>query len=103
MLQIPKNDSIIPFSMESLNELYWKLNFSQRSKIFEILLSEDVHLPKNNPPYLSSTFPYKANQIISLLSCLLGYYSDEWVDEPILGFLSIFSNEENASVIFNCS
>jgi hypothetical protein len=25
---------------------------------------------------------------------MLGYFSEEWVDEPILGFLSIFSIEE---------
>jgi hypothetical protein len=45
----------------------------------------------------------KGNQIISSLCCLLGYYSDEWVDEPILGFLSIFSTEEKATTQFNFS
>jgi hypothetical protein len=38
-----------------------------------------------------------------MLSYLLGYYSDEWVDEPILGFLSIFSTEEKVSIKFNFS
>jgi hypothetical protein len=32
---------------------------------------------------------------------LLGYFSDEWVDEPILGFLSIFSAEEKATTQFD--
>jgi hypothetical protein len=32
---------------------------------------------------------------------MLGYYSDEWVDEPILGFMSIFSTEEKVYVKFN--
>jgi hypothetical protein len=36
-----------------------------------------------------------------MLSCLLGYYSNEWVDEPILVFLFIFSTEEKVSVKFN--
>jgi hypothetical protein len=57
--------------------------------------------PKMNPPYHSSIFSVKGNQIISSLCCLLGYYSDEWVDEPILGFLSIFSTEEKATTQFN--
>jgi hypothetical protein len=103
MLQIPQNDSTTPFSVEALNELYQKLTFPQRAQIFEIFLPEDAQLPKKNPPYPSSIFPEKANQIISMLSCLLGYYSDEWVDEPILGFLSIFSTEEKVSVKFNFS
>jgi hypothetical protein len=32
---------------------------------------------------------------------LLGYFSDEWVDEPILGFLSIFSVEEKVAIQFD--
>jgi hypothetical protein len=46
-------------------------------------------------------FSVKGNQVISSLCYLLEYYSDEWVDEPILGFLSIFSTEEKATTQFN--
>jgi hypothetical protein len=46
-------------------------------------------------------FSEKGNQIISLLCCLLDYFSDEWVDEPILGFLSIFFAEEKATIQFD--
>jgi hypothetical protein len=46
-------------------------------------------------------FSEKGNQVISSLCCLLGYYSDEWVDEPILGFLSIFSAEEKSTTQFD--
>jgi hypothetical protein len=60
-------------------------------------------LPKKNPPYTSSIFFVRENQIISTLCYLLGYFSDEWVDEPILGFLSIFSIEEKATVQFDFS
>jgi hypothetical protein len=38
-----------------------------------------------------------------MLSYMLGYYSGEWVDDPILGFLSIFSTEERVSIKFNFS
>jgi hypothetical protein len=103
MLQIPQNKSTTPFFVESINELYQKLTFSQRAQFFEIFLREDAQLPKKNPPCPSSIFPEKDNQIISMLSCILGYYSDEWVYEPILGFLSIFSTEENVSMNFNFS
>jgi hypothetical protein len=46
-------------------------------------------------------FSTKGNQIISSLCALLGYYSDQWVDEPILGFLSIFSNDEQPTTQFD--
>jgi hypothetical protein len=66
-------------------------------------LPEDAQLPKKNPPYPSSIFSVRANQIISILCYLLGYFSDEWVDEPILGFLSMFSAEEKTIVQFDFS
>jgi hypothetical protein len=31
----------------------------------------------------------------------MGYFSDQWVDEPILGFLSIFSTEERPTTQFD--
>jgi hypothetical protein len=33
----------------------------------------------------------------------LGYYSDQWVDEPILGILSIFSTDKKPTTQFNFS
>jgi hypothetical protein len=43
----------------------------------------------------------KGNQVISSLYALLGYFSDHWVDEPILGFLSIFSTDEKPTTQFD--
>jgi hypothetical protein len=103
IMQIPRADSLSPFSIEILTEMYQKLSFPQRAQIFEIFLPENAQLPKKNPPYHSSIFSVKGNQVISSLCCLLGYYSDEWIDEPILGFLSIFSTKEKATTQFNFS
>jgi hypothetical protein len=71
MMQIPITDSSSPFSIEILTELYQKLSFPQRSHIFEIFLPEDMQFPKKNPPYPSSIFSVKGNQIISTLFFLL--------------------------------
>jgi hypothetical protein len=101
MLQIPRAESFSPFTIEILTEMYQKLSFPQRVQIFELFLPESAPLPKANPPYQSSIFSAKGNQIISSLCSLLGYYSDEWVDEPILGYLSIFSTEERATMQFD--
>jgi hypothetical protein len=71
MMQIPRTDSARPFSIEILTKLYQKLSFPKRSHIFEIFFPEDMHLPKRNPPYPSSIFSVKGNQIISTLFFLL--------------------------------
>jgi hypothetical protein len=101
MMQIPRTESASPFNLEIITELYQKLSFPQRAQIFEFFLPQDAQFPKSNPPYPSSLFSEKGNQVISSLCCLLGYFSDEWVDEPILGFLSIFSTEENPTTQFD--
>jgi hypothetical protein len=101
MLQIPTIDSTGPFSIEVLNDVYQKISFPQRAQIFEIILLEDAQLPKKNHPYPSSIFSIGENQIISTLCYLLRYFSNELVDEPILGFMSIFSTEEKATVQFD--
>jgi hypothetical protein len=101
MMQITHAESASPFSLEILTELYQKMTFPQRAQIFEIFLPTSAPLPSTNPLYPSSLFSTKGNQIISSLCALLGYYSDQWVDEPILGFLSIFSNDEQPTTQFD--
>jgi hypothetical protein len=66
-----------------------------------LFLPQDAQFPKKNPPYHSYIFSEKGNQIISTLFCLLGYFSDKLVDDPILGFMSIFSVEEKVATQFD--
>jgi hypothetical protein len=101
MMQVPRAEPRSPLTLEILTEMYQNLSFPQRAQIFELFLPQDAQFPKKNPPYHSSIFSEKGNQIISTLCCLLGYFSDEWVDEPILGFLSIFSAEEKVATHFD--
>jgi hypothetical protein len=77
------------------------MTFPQRAQIFELFLPPSTQFSSTNPPYPSSMFSTKGNQIISSLCTLLGYYSDQWVDEPILGFLSIFSTNEKPTTQFD--
>jgi hypothetical protein len=103
MMQIPQADSASPFNLEILTELYQKMTFSQTTQIFELFLPTSTQFPSTNPPYMSSMFSTKGNQVISSLCALLGYYSDQWVDEPILGFLSIFSTDEKPTTQYDFS
>jgi hypothetical protein len=101
MMQISRAESASPFNLEIITELYQKLSFPQRAQIFELFLPQAAHLPTTNPLYPYSLFLVKGNQVISSLCALLGYFLDQWVDEPILGFLSIFSIDEKPTTQFN--
>jgi len=65
MMLAPTMENATPFSLEALTQLYQKLDFSTRARIFDIFLPENAQLPEKNPPYPSSIFPNQANQIIS--------------------------------------
>jgi hypothetical protein len=103
MMQIPHVGSVAPLNLEILTELYQKMTFPQRAQIFKLFLPTFAQFPSTNPPYPSSMFSTKRKKVISSLCALLGYYSDQWVDEPILGFLSIFSNDEKPTTQFDYS
>jgi hypothetical protein len=75
MMQIPRVESTSPFNIEVITELYQKLSFPLRAHIFELFLPQAAQLPKTNPPYPSSLFLVKGNQVILLLYALLGYFS----------------------------
>ena len=60
-----------------------------------------VEIPKINPAYSSSKFPEGSRHVISMLSFILGYFTDEHTDESILHFLSTFVPGQPPSVIYN--
>jgi hypothetical protein len=101
MMQVPRVKLCCPLSIEILTKMYQNLSFPQRAQIFESFLPQDAQFPKKNPPYHSSIFFEKGNHIISTLCCFLSYFSDKWVGEPILGFLSIFSAKEKVATQFD--
>ena len=103
MLQIQNSAPVHPFSIESLMEFYKNLTFPQRAKLFEIFLPENVKLKKKNPPYSSSMFPEMTKHIISIVSYFLGYRTNQWADETIIGFLSMFVTIEKPLVTFHYS
>lgn len=101
MLQIQPNPDEAPLSIEILTELYLNLDFPKRFQIFRSYLPSSAETPKNNPPYLASIFSRRTRQIVLMLSCILGYFIDKYVDASILGFLSIFYPRQPPSFTFN--
>lgn len=101
MMQAPIVENTIPFSYEALRELYQNLDFASRAKTLELFLATNAPMPAKNPPYPSSIFPNRTKHIIIVLSYLLGYHNDQWVDESMIGFLSILSSDVQPKIMFN--
>ena len=91
MLQIQSNPQAVPLSIEALTKLYINLDFPKRFTIFQTFMPLHVEIPKLNPPYSTAKFPEGSRHVISMLSFILGYFTDEHTDESILRFLSTFS------------
>ena len=101
MLQAPSTTPTHPFSHENLIEAYNQLDFTKRSQTLELFLAIGSSLPKINPHYDSSMFPDRTRHITTILSYLLGYHFDQYVNEAILGFLSMFSSNSMPTVIYD--
>lgn len=57
MMLAPCVENVVPFSLEALTQLYQKLDFATRARIFEIFLPKNAQFPMKNPPYPSSILP----------------------------------------------
>ena len=69
--------------------------------IFQNFMPSHVDIPKINPPYSTAKFPEGSRHIISMLSFILGYFTDGHTNESILGFLSTLSPGQPPSFIFD--
>ena len=101
MLQIQPKPDEAPLSIEILTELYLKLGFPKRFQIFQTFLPPSAETPKSNPSYSASIFSERTRQIVTMLSCILGYFTYDYVDAFVVGFLSIFSVGQPPSSTFN--
>jgi len=66
-------------------------------------MTQQTPLPRKTPPHPSSIYTNRTRYIVTMLSYLLGYYSEKWLDEAIIGFLSILSSESKPFILFNFS
>lgn len=101
MLQIHPSPNLTPLSIGNLLDLYITLDPVKIKQIFHNFIIEEQHTPTNIPHYASSIFSEIGRRIITMLSCILGYTSDEHVDEVIMAFLSIFTLDNPPSIMFN--
>lgn len=84
MLQLQPDPQAVPLSIEALTQLYPCIDFPKSFMIFQNFMPSHVDIPKINPPYSTAKFPKGSRQIISTLSFILGYFTDEYTDELLL-------------------
>jgi hypothetical protein len=101
MMQIPTTESASPFNHETIIELYQNNLLIKELRYLNCSSNRMLSSPSQIPRILTPCSQKRETTVISSLCCLLGYFSDEWVDEPILGFLSIFSTQEKTTTQFN--
>jgi len=101
MLKVQPSPTETSLSIGGLLDLYTKLDLPKIAQIFQTFIIEECHTPIKSPPYAATIFYERGRQIITMLSCILGYTTDEHVDEVVLSFLSIFSLGMPHVVIYN--
>jgi len=101
MLQLQPSPNQTPLSIGDLLDLYVTLDLVKIRKIFQNFIIEGRHTPTDTPPYATTIFSETGRNIIIMLWCILGYNSDEHVDEVILAFLSIFTPGKPLAIIYN--
>ena len=59
--------------------------------MFQTFIGEEKHTPQDPPPYIYTIFSQFGQDIVSMISSILGYTTSEYIDEIILNFISIFT------------
>ena len=101
MMQAPTPEWAVPFSYEALKECYQKLDPASRAKSLKLSMAPDTPMPTKNPPHLLSAFSIRTKHIIFVLSYLLGYHTDPWVEEAMIGFSSTLSPDAKPEFLLN--
>lgn len=81
--------------------LYITLDLVKIRQMFQTFIIEDCHTPIDTPPYAGTIFSETGRHIITMLSCILGYTTNEHVDEVILAFLTIFTPGKPLAIMYN--
>lgn len=91
MLQLQPGQNLTPISVGDLLDQFPKLTTAKLAEMFQIFIVEVKHIPKDPPPYIYSIFSQFGQDIVATISSILGYTTNEYIDEIILAFMSIFT------------
>lgn len=101
MLQLQTGQDLTPLFTADLLEIFSKLSNSISTQILQNFISEEKHMPKDRPPYMSAFFSDLGKDITIILSFILGSTTNEYVDETIFVGMSIFTPSQPLAIKFN--
>lgn len=101
MLQVQAVVKLTPFSIGDLLDQYTKLSPSRLAQIFQNFIVEEQRIPKHATPYVSAIFSERGKKIVTMISCIFGYTTNEIFDELILAFMSIFTPGNPPTTFYN--
>ena len=82
-------------------DLYPKLIPTRLAQIIQTFIVEDKYTPKDPPSYVAGLFSPSGRSIVDMISRVLGYTTDEYIDEFILAFRSIYTLGQPPAVIYD--
>jgi len=83
MLQLQPGKSLTPLSIGYLLDLFPKLSPIRLAQIIQTYIVEEKHTPKDPPPYVYTIFFPFGQDIVAMISSVLGYTTSEYIDEII--------------------
>lgn len=101
MLQLQPGPNLIPLSIGDLLDLYPKLSSAKLAQLFQTFIVEEKHIPNDPPPYVVAIFSPWSQNIVAMISCVLGYSTSEYIDEIILAFMSIYILGQPPATIYD--
>lgn len=90
MLQFSPGQDLTPVSMGYLLDKFIELPQSELIRICQTFMLEK-HQPKGPPPYLQTFFTEVGRIIVDMISLVMGFNTNKYVDEVTLVLLSIFT------------
>jgi len=84
MLQLQPGQDLTTLSIPNFLERFTKLSFSRSTQFLQTFISKEKYMPKDAPPYMSAFFFDLGRDITTMLSCILGSTTNEYIDEKNL-------------------
>jgi len=101
MLQLQPGQDITFLTIVDFLEKFSKLSSSRSTQILQTLIVEEKYMPKDPPPYVSVIFSNQGKDITTMISCILGFTTNEYVDEIIFAYMSIFNPSQPLAINFD--
>lgn len=101
ILQLQPGKFLTPISIGDLLDKFPKLTTTKLAELFQTFIIEVKHIPKDPPPYMWTIFSQLGQDIVSMISSVLGYTTSEYIGEIILAFMSIFTPGQPPVVMYD--